>query len=611
MTVSSTTSKIAYTGNGVTTLYAFPYPFIAASDLQVYVGGVLKALTTDYTISGSAPYPAGANVTFLSAPANLASILIIRVRPFTQTLDLVANDPLPAEDVERDFDHVVMLAQQLNEAIGRAITIPSTDVTGTTVLLPAAAARANQALIFDALGNVAVGAVSSAVVSAAMQPVVAALTLALARVALGVGSNFTTETAITAAATTDLGSLDATSQQVSITGNTGITSFGNTANVARPTYLLRFTGTPTLTNSANIIIAGGANWTAAAGDMAIAKFEGSSVWRVFPLLANGQAVSSPIAAPQGRLSLSSTAAVMTADAVAQTTVYYLPYIGQKVSVYNGASWGLQDIGSSGLSIALDNASGHTGYHQSGKNFDHFVFNDSGTMRLGTGPAWSSDTVRGTGAGTTELQQLNGIWTNKNSITLRWGSASGNTTVVAANQATYVGSMRATADGQTGVAMKPAAGAGGSNPIVGLFNAYNRVPLKVLNQESTANWSYATATWRAANGSNSNRVSFIDGLQQISTKGQYDTVATTAGANPAIQTGVNLDSTSATPNVAHICNLITTGQNFIIAGRPEIFAPQLGFHFISAMEISNSSVSVTFQGIVSTCHSSTLTVDTEY
>lgn len=289
MTVSTTTSKIAYTGNGVTTLYAFPYPFIAASDIQVYVGGVLKALTTDYTISGSAPYPAGANITFVAAPANLTSIVLTRVRPFTQTLDLVPNDPLPADDVERDFDHVVMLAQQLNEAITRSITIPTTDVTGTTLLLPAAALRANQAIIFDAAGNVAVGAVASATVSVAMQPVVAAATLALARIALGIGSNFTTEASIAAAATTDLGSL--ASQEVLITGNTGITGFGNTASLAAPMYLLRFTGTPTITNSGTMIIAGSANWTVAAGDMAFAKYEGASTWRIFPIKANGQAVS--------------------------------------------------------------------------------------------------------------------------------------------------------------------------------------------------------------------------------------------------------------------------------------------------------------------------------
>lgn len=137
MTVSTTTNKQSYTGNGVTTLYGFAIPFIAASDLQVYVAGVLQTLTTNYTISGSAPYPAGANVTFLVAPANGAAILIVRTRPYTQTLDLVANDPLPADNVEQLLgDHMVMLVQQLKEITDRSFTLPITDTSGASLTVP-------------------------------------------------------------------------------------------------------------------------------------------------------------------------------------------------------------------------------------------------------------------------------------------------------------------------------------------------------------------------------------------------------------------------------------------------------------------------------------------
>lgn len=194
MTVASTSSKIPYTGNGVTTVFAFPYPFVAASDIQVYVAGVLKTLTTDYTISGTAPYPSGANITFVSAPANGASIVIARVVPYTQTLDLVPNDPLPADSVEQRLDLNVMMVQQLLEQLGRAITIPITDVTGTNQALPAAATRANQTLIFDSVGNVTVGSISTVAVSVAMQPVVQAASLSAARTAMGLGSAATQNT---------------------------------------------------------------------------------------------------------------------------------------------------------------------------------------------------------------------------------------------------------------------------------------------------------------------------------------------------------------------------------------------------------------------------------
>ena len=71
------------------------------------------------------------------------------------------------------------------------------------------------------------------------------------------------------------------------------------------------------------------------------------------------------------------------------------------------------------------------------NYDLFVWNDGGTYRCTRGPAWSSDTARGTGAGTTELQLLNGILTNKNAIT----------NGPAANKGTYVGTVRTNGSSQ--------------------------------------------------------------------------------------------------------------------------------------------------------------------
>lgn len=152
MTVSTTTNKQSYTGNNVTVLFGFPIPFIAATDLQVYVNGVLKTLTTDYTISGSVPYPTGANVTFNVAPALAAAILIVRTRPYTQTLDLVPNDPLPADTVEQLLgDHMVMLIQQLKEITDRSFALAITDTSGASVVVPTPVA--SNFLGWNAAGN--------------------------------------------------------------------------------------------------------------------------------------------------------------------------------------------------------------------------------------------------------------------------------------------------------------------------------------------------------------------------------------------------------------------------------------------------------------------------
>ena len=74
MTVSTTTSKVSYTGNGSTSAFAYTYKIFADAELKVYVGGVLKTLTTHYTVSGAGG-ASGGNVTFTAGniPINLAA----------------------------------------------------------------------------------------------------------------------------------------------------------------------------------------------------------------------------------------------------------------------------------------------------------------------------------------------------------------------------------------------------------------------------------------------------------------------------------------------------------------------------------------------------------
>jgi hypothetical protein len=298
------------------------------------------------------------------------------------------------------------------------------------------------------------------------------------------------------------------------------------------------------------------------------------------------AAAATIVQPQGRLTLTSNTPVMTADATAQASVYYTPYTGGYFPTYSGSAWSM--LAFTQLTMSLD-----TSNQLSAKLYDLYVWSNSGTPAIGAGPAWTSSTARGTGAGTTELQQLNGIWTNKNSITLTNG-AGGGTSGIAANTATYVGTIYCTANGQTGMAFKPAATNGGTNNILGVWNAYNRTTIQALNRDATASWTYSTFTWRAQNNSNSNRVSWVDGLQQSSVTGvrnQYLTPNTTAAFSAA---GIALDSTSASPGVAGQADTANTvgGGNAVAT---EAFLPQIGFHFIQALELGGGAGTTTWYG----------------
>lgn len=99
------------------------------------------------------------------------------------------------------------------------------------------------------------------------------------------------EVTIASAATTDLGA--ALGNIAQITGTTTITSFGSNADVDNPLHFIRFTGALTLThNGTSLILPSAANITTAAGDTAVAKYEGSGNWRIIDYQkANGQAIA--------------------------------------------------------------------------------------------------------------------------------------------------------------------------------------------------------------------------------------------------------------------------------------------------------------------------------
>lgn len=305
-------------------------------------------------------------------------------------------------------------------------------------------------------------------------------------------------------------------------------------------------------------------------------------------------VGSSISQPGGRLTLVTATPVLTSDQTAKSTVFYDSYIGNSVPIYNGTSTAPVLIGSDQISLALN-----TTDNTSTNLYDIFAFSSSGTLTLGTGPAWTSATAR-----SAAISLKNGIWTNTASIALRAGGAL--LATVAANQATYLGTIYCTANGQTGMAFKPAAASGGTNNILGLYNAYNRVRVIARSQDSTTSWSYNSATWRVANGAGTgsgllNRISYVDGLAQSFVGGDY-TVAcqnsTTANNAPAI--GLNQDATTGAPDSIAIMEAGSTAAaafssvNSISTNGS--WSPSLGFHFIQAMEQAANAGTGTFFGV---------------
>ena len=135
MTVSSTNSRLSYNGDGVSVNFATPY-FLANADIKVYVGGVLKTLTTDYTLTGAGT-ESGGTCSFLSAPASgTGNVVILRDPDQLQSTDLPSNDPFPSSSVEKAFDKLTMLVQRCRDLLGRSFTLQDSDTSGASVTMP-------------------------------------------------------------------------------------------------------------------------------------------------------------------------------------------------------------------------------------------------------------------------------------------------------------------------------------------------------------------------------------------------------------------------------------------------------------------------------------------
>ncbi len=140
MSLSSTTARNDYTGNGSTAVYSYIFKILAATDLKVTKRDTsnvetLLVLNTDYTVTGVG-FASGGSITLTAG--NLPTgykLTIRRVRPLTQTTDIRNQGPFYPEIHEDAFDHQVMLAQQQQDEIDRAIKLPET-VTGVSTELP-------------------------------------------------------------------------------------------------------------------------------------------------------------------------------------------------------------------------------------------------------------------------------------------------------------------------------------------------------------------------------------------------------------------------------------------------------------------------------------------
>ena len=154
MTVASEVNRSGpYTGNGVTTVFAYGFRIVDEAHIQVVRteanADTILALGTDYTVSGVGD-EGGGSITTTVAPTAAQKITLLRNVPFTQETDLENQGAYFAETVEAEFDLSAMRDQQLKELLGRAVTLPASqsadDIPGFVSDIQNAAANAQLAI---------------------------------------------------------------------------------------------------------------------------------------------------------------------------------------------------------------------------------------------------------------------------------------------------------------------------------------------------------------------------------------------------------------------------------------------------------------------------------
>lgn len=284
------------------------------------------------------------------------------------------------------------------------------------------------------------------------------------------------------------------------------------------------------------------------------------------------------AAAGSRLTLSSGVPVMTSTVSGATTVYFTPYLGRWVPIYDGANWTMVDTGGELSQATTDNTKSPAAVAASSV-YDIFVWQDTNNViRATRGPAWNSATSRGTGAGTSQLSQVNGFYTNTVAIT----------NGPAASRGTYVGSI--CSNGSSTIDWIPGASAsGGTAGVHNVWNMYNAVAVVSQVLDSEAPYTYTTATVRQAAASAGNQISYLVGLAGSGMTVIYraDLTITTSGA-PSIGIGLDSITTYTTHSYAQLGSGALASISSIWS-----FIPSIGSHYVAALEESDGTHAHTF------------------
>jgi len=368
-------------------------------------------------------------------------------------------------------------------------------------------------------------------------------------------------------------------------------------------------------------------------------------------------------APGGRLTLESGVPVSNSSQTNKSTVYYTPYVGATVPVYDGSNFVSTSFAE--ISQTTTDTTKSPAAAVGNANYDLFFWNDSGTVRISRGPLWQksatvtmtiaspcvvtwtshglksntpisftttaslptglvsgttyyvsntsidtntfrltstpggsavntsgsqngvhtgiagNDSDRGTGAGTSEREDLSGWKVNKYTIT----------NGPAAQRGTYIGTVRTDSAANVNLILA-ASNTTDPRTVVGIYNRYNRVFETTVGTQ-TGSWSYNATVWRPQNGNLQTRLEVIRGDNDDSIEINHITQTTGIGGGQqggthAGSIGIGINSA----NVSSAVRLATSGYGRAQYNHSADYSgrPGIGFYSFVMLEYGAAEVS---------------------
>jgi hypothetical protein len=260
---------------------------------------------------------------------------------------------------------------------------------------------------------------------------------------------------------------------------------------------------------------------------------------------------------QGRITLTTALPVTTADVLAATTIRYALYAGNHIALYTGSKWAVYTFAELSLALGSDTAD---------NNYDLFAYNSGGTVTLER-LAWTNDSTRATA-----LTTQDGVLVKTGDTTRR-----------------YLGTYRTTGvAGQTEDSLAKRF----------VWNYYHRVPRVLQRNETTATWTYTTATIRQANASALNQVELVIGVAEGAVRLHLTQTIANTNTGVAVVSGIGDNVTTVMITTSNYQFATTAIANGAIGLHSDLYkVPAIGYNRYTWLEYSAATGTTTWYGVV--------------